>query len=52
MYIYSETFKLVVCIPATNNLAAKVQGVAIWLIPGIERNGEADSSGIDNEFNS
>jgi hypothetical protein len=52
MYIYSEAFKLVVYIPATDDLAAKAEGVAIWLIPGVERNGEADGFGIDNEFNS
>lgn len=52
MYIYSEAFKLVVFIPSTEDLAVKAAGVTIWLIPGIERNGENDFSAIDNEFNS
>lgn len=52
MYIYSEAFKLVVYIPATDDLTAKAAGVEIWIIPGIERVGENDAYGIDNEFNS
>lgn len=52
MYIYSEAFKLVVYIPATDDLAEKAAGVAIWIIPGVERIGENDAFGIDNEFNS
>lgn len=51
MYIYSEAFKLVVYIPATDDLAAKAAGVAIWLVPGTERDGVRDAYGIDNEFN-
>jgi hypothetical protein len=52
MYIYSEAFELVVYIPATDDLAAKADGVAIWIIPGFDRDGENDAYGIDNEFNS
>lgn len=52
MYIYSEAFKLVVYIPATEDLTEKAAGVAIWIIPGFEREGQNDAYGIDNEFNS
>lgn len=52
MYIYSEAFKLVVYIPATDDLTVKASGVVIWIIPGFERDGNNDGFGIDNEFNS
>lgn len=51
MNIYSEAFKLVVYIPQDAK-EGNADRVAIWLIPGCERNGENDFSAIDNEFNS
>lgn len=50
MNIYSEAFALVVYIPEDAK-AGNSDRVAIWLIPGIERIGENDAFGIDNEFN-
>ncbi len=48
MAIYSEAFALVVYIPENHD----AERVSIWLIPGFEREGENDFSGIDNEYNS
>ena len=50
MFIYSEIYFAVIFVPIMNDGTGDCDRVAIWLVPGVERNGEG-YYGIDSEFN-